>query len=283
MVGVRGTTVSKLPKKSKLTSFRPMIFSRHPSHKHLRTDLPLMPFRSIIRFGSTNSPTDGKERLQINSVQSVRNSASKLLMKECFTRANVKTADWTHSNQGSAITTWARERYPIIAKPIHGSRGNGISLLKSEAELATWLRSRNCGDYIIEKYYNYNREYRLHVTRNGCFYTCRKMLKSDVPENKRHIRNDSTCSWFMENNPQFNRPANWDTIVAECVKALNAVGLDIGGFDVRVQSETDKKERARKTCDFIIIESNSACSHGDVTAVKYREELTRLLKQKHNQ
>jgi len=263
-----------------ITSFRPMIRTRHPSHAHLRKQLQMLPFRSVIRLGSTWSG-DGKQRVEINSVQSIKNSASKLLMKKCFTRAGVKTADW-YCDPGVNLKDWARERYPLIAKPINGSRGNGIDLIKDEKELTKWLGSHTFNNYVVEKYYNFNREYRLHVTKDGCFYTCRKMLKSDVPEKNRFIRNDKTCVWILEENANFDKPSNWKDIEAECIKALKAVGLDIGGFDVRVQSSKTARGKGRANPDFIVIESNSACSHGDKTAVKYRAVLPKLILDKKN-
>lgn len=281
---VKRSLLSNKPIARKITNFRPMILTRHPSHKHLRSDLGLYRVRSVIRLGSTTVLTDAAtlagKRFEINPIQGIKNSASKLLMKHCFSAASIKTADWIPGNKTAEISAWAKDRYPIIAKPSQGSRGNGIKLLNTEQELTSFIANRNVSSYVFEKYYNYNREYRIHVTKDGCFYTCRKMLKSDVPKEKRHIRNDSTCSWFMEENKDFDKPINWDTIVAECVKALKAVGLDIAGFDVRVQSAKDGKERVRKDPDFIIIESNSACSHGTVTAIKYKEALIKLLNER---
>ena len=87
-------------KKSKITRFRTLVLTRHPSHFPLRERLPLLPFRSIVRLGSTTVRND-KQRVECNSVQSVKNSSSKLLMKQCFTKAGVKTADWfTYSGGG---------------------------------------------------------------------------------------------------------------------------------------------------------------------------------------
>ena len=131
----------------------------------------------------------------------------------------------------------------------------------------------NSDSYIIEKYYNYSKEYRLHVTKDGCFYACRKMLKEDAEE--RWHRHDMNSVWIMEENPLFDKPSNWDSIVGECVKALNAVGLDIGACDVKVQSE--KGKRNDFTPDFIILEINSAPSLGEVTAQKYIQKLSQIV------
>ena len=120
------------------------------------------------------------------------------------------------------------------------------------------------------------KEYRLHVTKDGCFYTCRKMLKSDAED--RWHRHDSNSVWIMEENPLFEKPSNWDDMVAESVRALNAVGLDIGAVDLKCQSE--KGRRDDFIPEFIILEINSAPSIASVTEVKYREELHKIINDK---
>src|SRR5687768_3067691 len=80
--------------KKTLTSFRPRVRSRHPSHNPLRQQLPLLPFRSIVRLGSTTEEDDGHRLVECNSVQAIQNSANKRLMKMAFDRGHVKTARW---------------------------------------------------------------------------------------------------------------------------------------------------------------------------------------------
>lgn len=277
------------------TNYRVSVRSQHPTHEWLRDNLPKFPFRAIVRLGSTTStqqayPRKTSEQIarikQINTVQGVKNSSSKLLMKQCFTEFGIKTAKWFNHNQIANIISWSKGEYddneslyPIIAKHIHGSRGTGNYKLDTQEELEEWLQGKNLSNYIFEKFYNYSREYRLHVSKNGCFYTCRKMLKSDTPEENRWFRNDSNCNWILEDNELFDKPSNWDTIVNECVKALESLGLDIAGFDVKVQSKTKSNGEVRETPEFIIIESNSACSHAEITKVKYKEEIIKLLTQ----
>ena len=143
------------------------------------------------------------------------------------------------------------------------------------------MKGKDLSSYLFEKFYSYVREYRIHVSKNGCFYTCRKMLKTDCKEDKNAWqRHDDNCVWMVEENPLFDKPANWDTIVSECVKALQSVGLDIGACDVRVQSAKDSKGNKRKEVDFIIIEINSAPSMGERTEIEYLKELPKLLKDK---
>lgn len=267
------------------------IRSRHPSHDVLRGVFAGFPFRSIVRFGSTTTIKEvyGKELkepvVEINTVEAVKVSSNKLHMKEKFDEAGISSADWWEVEIGNVFCKSGLESkkceakelpYPIVAKHIFGSRGTGNYLLHSEAELNKWLGGKDLSKYIFEKYYSYNKEYRLHVTKDGCFYTCRKMLKEDTPKEKRWFRNDSNSIWIKEDNGLFDRPTSWKLIVDDCVKALKAVGLDFAAFDVRVQSGADKNGVQR----WIIIESNSAPSFGEITAEKYHDILPKLIEDK---
>ena len=276
-------------------SYIPQIRTKHPSQDHLRGALNRQPNRCVVRLGSTTTleeiyPTSNftnsqrSNVIEVNTVEAVKNSASKLRMKECFTRGNVRTAEWISgtNNNTNGILNWANDRYPIVAKSHYGSRGEGNYKLNNREELEAWMRGKTLSNYIFEKFHNYSREYRIHVTAEGYFYTCRKMLRQDADRSRSWQRHDDNCVWIIEENPSFDKPVNWNTIVEHCVRALNATGLDIAGFDVKVQSATDSRGRRRENPEFIIIESNSACSHGTITAVKYKEALNRILDIKNN-
>lgn len=272
--------------KPKLTKFRPIVRTRHPSHNVLRDKLELLPFRSIIRLGSTTVKDKDKGKIECNSALGCKTSSSKLLMKEAFAKADIKTASWCYVDGADVVladlnavvkkitNSWKDK---LVCKHIYGSRGEGNTLVSTEEEFNKWKAGKTINNYIFERFYNYTREYRLHVTTDGCFYACRKMIKSDTPKDKRWFRNDSNSSWIMDTNEMFDKPSNWDEIVNECVEALKAVHLDICGFDVKVQSKLDSKKRVRDKIDFIIIESNSACSFGDVTAQKYLKQIPIVL------
>lgn len=282
-----------------LTSFKPQVRSMHPSHKVLKGALDNMPFRAIIRLGSTTStqeayPTKTAEQLakvvEINTVQAIKNSSSKLLMKQRFTRANVKTAQWwtvdtNHINfylngepavSGTTPNTSGNLPYPIIAKSHYGSRGEGNTKLNNQQELEAWMRGKTLSNYIFEKFYTYSKEYRLHVTNDGCFYTCRKLVRNDAPEGTWQ-RHDDVCTWILETNEAFKKPSTWDLIVADCIKAKNALGLDICAFDVMVQGTS------KTNPEWIICESCSAPSFGEITTIKYKAELNKLLLKKRNE
>ncbi len=298
------TQVATKPLKKKVfTKFRPTILSRHPTHDVLRGNLDLQPFRAIIRLGSTTSKeqayagrtVDLNRVVEINTVQAVKNSASKLLMKQCFTRGGVKTAQWWLYNQGMSrfcpnginenMVQLEQLPYPIIAKSHYGSRGEGNTKLNNQQELEAWMRGKTLSNYIFEKYFmpgNRIAEYRIHCTSKGAFYSCRKMLKRDTPEDLRFQRHSDNCVWIKEDSETglFDKPENWNVIVEECVKALNAIGLDIGCFDVKVQAKRNQNGEIRRNPDFIIIESNSAPSLAEYGANHYKTQLSLLLKEK---
>lgn len=278
--------------------FRMRIRSRHPSHNVLRIGVPKLGFRSLLRLGSTTEvENDNAHIVEINSVEGIRNSSDKKRMKDCFMQAEVRTAEWYIINgQGQFIKKAANENgdkviskdqlpYPIIAKHRRGSRGSGNYKLDTRAKLDAFLVGKNVADYIFEKFYSYSREYRAHVTADGCFYTCRKMLKDGVAADKKWQRHDDNCVWIREENPQFDKPVNWATIIKDCVRALEALGLDIGAFDIKVQGTNDDKGRKRQDPAYILIESCSAPSFGEVTSQKYIEILpilaTKLAKEYH--
>lgn len=244
----------------------------------MRSKLPKLPVKSVVRLGSTtdlsDTVTNGGKRIEINTIEAIKNSANKLLMKQCFDKLAVKTAKWQTLND---FLKEPKIEAPYVVKHIFGSRGRGNHLFQDLEQIKKFVFNRDVSKYIIEEYKNFSREYRLHITKNGCFYTCRKMLRADVPKEQRWVRNDSTSNWILEENELFDKPINWQDIIAESVKALNSVGLHIGAVDLRVQSTKDKKERTRENPDYFVIEINSAASFGNVTAEKYLEMLPKLI------
>ncbi len=281
--------------KKQLTRFYPLVLSRHPTHGILRLrnkTLPLLPFRSVIRLGSSTIIND-YPRVECNSVAGITNSANKKLMKECFTEAGVKTARWfrikleyegipliIYDSNGLPNMAVGLEHlsYPIIAKSLFGSRGRGNTKIDTPEQLQQWILNKNLNEYIFEEFVKMTREYRLHISQDGCFYTCRKLIRNDAPAGTWQ-RHDDVCNWIVETNPSFRKPRNWNSIVEDCVKAQKSLGLDICAFDVMTQGSKGGVERENP--EWIICESCSAPSFGDITGVKYIEEIPKILRRKY--
>ena len=263
---------------------RPQIRTKNHTAAPLRGNLGEYAMRCIIRLGSRISTEaafprmpQGRPVIEINTPYACHNSGDKILMKQKFDEVEVKTADWEVLSNISDIDGRDWDIFPAIIKHRNSCKGEGIYFVESAEDLAIKMTElRPNSSYIIERYMGFQKEYRLHVTKDGCFYTCRKMLKADAEE--RWHRHDTNSVWIMEENPLFEKPKNWDAVIAECVKALNAVGLTIGACDVKIQSE--KGRGADFTPDFIVLEINSAASLGMVTLEKYLQKLPEIIKDK---
>lgn len=246
----------------------------------------MLPCLTIFRLGST---TQGAlpYKVEINPVQAIKNSSSKLLMKRCFSKAGVKTAEWWTSN-GKVFFPCGNDKtpnagindlpFPIVSKSHYGSRGMGNTLHKDPDSLKSWLAGKDLSNYIFEAYKSYFLEFRLHVAKGiGCFYACRKALKKDTPKDKAWQRHDDNCSWFIESNPDFQKPNSWADIEKDCLKAIQEVGLDVGAFDIRVQTPKDKDGKKRSYQDYVLIEVNSAPSFAEGTLEKYTEIVPKIV------
>lgn len=278
------TTLIKKP-----TSFYLRILSRHPSTSPLRENpLLIRKVKAVYRHGST---TTSNFEHEINSVDSVKTSADKKMMKEAFDKAEIKHAPWIHLKKYSTDKKafdefldkleFGKEKNSwIIIKNRWGSRGTGNTLARTRQELDAFIKSKQTSldNYIVEEYKNYTVEYRIHATEDEYFYTCRKMLKSNTPKEQRFQRHDDNCEWFIETNPKFNKPDNWNDIVEDCKRAVKAIGADVLAFDVKCTSIKESKD---KKCKYIIIESCSAPSFGKVTIEKYREQLPKIIYKKY--
>ena len=87
----------------KYTMFRPRIRSRHPTHSVLRSGvIELMPFRSIVRLGSTTELKSNLDaRVECNSADSIRVASNKRLMKQAFYEKEVNTPMWWYFDKNN--------------------------------------------------------------------------------------------------------------------------------------------------------------------------------------
>lgn len=259
-------------------SYRLQVRSRNNSCNALR-GMPV-PHRTILRLGST-TPTEDithfKRVIEINKPEGCFLSSDKILMKKRFMHGKIKTAEWFMVNPKDREFKRVRHYFekwgsPIIIKHKFSSKGNRIYLVHNMDEFKDFVSSVNnikINDYVFERFYTYTREYRLHVTKEGCFYACRKMLRQDAEV--RWHRHENNSVWILEENELFDRPKSWDDIVNECIRALKALGLDMCAFDIKVQSNERKNPR------FIILESNSAPALGEIGIEKYKTQILKFI------
>lgn len=222
--------------------------------------------------------------VEINTVQSCKNSNDKLLMKQCFDNCAVPTANWallsevrpeTQERVNITVThnkPYNSLRYPLIIKNRHSSRGRGIYFVENEETLIRYQRELSQSAHIIEEFRNFSKEYRVHASVEGAFYANRKMLLRDVPAEQRFHRHHENTVWIVPENPDFDAPTNINLMYEAAANAVASVGLTIGCVDVLVQQNRDGRHP-----EFIILETNSAPALGDITAPIYIQELTELI------
>jgi glutathione synthase/RimK-type ligase-like ATP-grasp enzyme len=283
-----------------IKQFYTRVRSKNFSCDDLRGDIGPFPIRSLARLGSTTMTEMIFPRsfnkypiIEINTVKSIQNSRSKLLMKGCFAKANVKQADWykyiyTNDMHRFQDQLFKEEHvynienlpYPIVAKRIFGFKGHGMVLINNQEKLEKFLNSTSkteLAGYYFEEFKNYSREYRLHCTQDECFMSWRKLRKSDSKE--RWFFNSTNCNWVGENHNLFDKPVNWDKIIEDSCEAIKAVGLDIGAVDVRVQS-ANYEDKKRENPEYIVLEVNSAPAIGPIGVDIYRKKITELINKK---
>lgn len=248
-----------------------------------------LPFRSIVRLGSTTeteivfpkSFKAGKTIIECNSVESIHNSRSKLLMKECFNKAGIPQANGLNINEVIAQDQLETLSYPLVAKRVYGFKGHGMRKLDNQEQLEDWIGDHESLDgWYFEEFKNYSKEYRLHCTQTECFMSWRKLRKSEATE--RWFFNSSNCNWVSNAHELFDQPVNWEEIITQSINAVKAVGLDIGAVDVRVQSSTNSEGSVRKSPKFIILEVNSAPALGEQGIEAYHEAIINVLTNKFN-
>ena len=244
-----------------------------------------VPITTIYRAGSitpTREITGRRDFIEINTAEACGISSSKIEMKKRFVHAKVSTPTFfmckglesCKSKCSYFLNKW---KHGIIAKRYNSSKGNGLYRIDSIDALNAFLKDKTNSEikkWIFEKYTTYTKEYRLHITKDGCFYACRKMLKNDA--DVRWHRHDENSVWIKEDNDLFHKPTTWDNIVSDCISALKSVGLDIAAFDIKVQGDNIPNPK------HLILECNSAPGLGEVGLEKYKNKLIEIINEEYN-
>lgn len=251
-------------------------YSANPLRRSIETD-----YRAVVRLGSL-TPLDRifktpRTAIEINTVDAINNSRNKLLMKTCFASGKVPQAEWWRDT--GFLNVRDDIKFPLVVKRVFGFQGRGMELINNLKELDSWLSTHsdwNSSGWYFEKFYNYAREYRLHVSKNsGVFLSWRKLRTKEATN--RWFFNSTNSNWVDEDNELFSTPKCWDKMKEAAINALNCTGLDIGAVDIRVQSNEQEDPK------FIVCEINSAPALGEVGISKYKEEITKLINNKANE
>lgn len=236
---------------------------------------------AVCRLGSLTPTrecfsTPHSNVIEVNTVDAIQNSRSKLRMKACFATKNIPQSEWWDSYE--ALANDDKEiPYPIVVKRVFGFQGRGMELIKNKQELKTWLdKHRSLDGWYFEKFYNYAREYRLHVARYcGVILSWRKLRTKDAES--RWFFNSLNSNWVGTEHGLFDKPKCWSAMEKAAIDCIEATGLDIGAVDIRVQSNTQEDPK------FIVCEINSAPALGDLGIEVYKDIISKIIKNKANE
>jgi len=254
--------------KTRFVRVRTKNYTAESLRKSIETDSKV-----IVRLGS-RTPVESifiknpRNVIEINTTEAVENSRDKLKMKACFQRLSIPQAE--HLSMSEALEKELEMTdFPYVGKAVVGFKGHGMRLLNNSEELRNFIHSNNSG-FFIEKFYNYAREYRLHVAKDiGVFMSWRKLRTADTTE--RWFFNSTNSNWISPEHELFDRPSCWKKMEKAAIDALESTGLDIGAVDIRVQSNSKKDPK------FIVCEINSAPALGEQGVQIYRNTIKQLI------
>jgi len=259
--------------------FKPIINTSQRTQKFL--ELKERNHRVYVQFGKAKK-NKARPRVVVNHLQGLRNTRDKLVQHMLLSGASISKPRFFRNRV--EVEAYLRENpeAKVVAKRVNHSRGRGMHRINGlealyNANPVVFDDSR----YYFEEFVNCNREWRIHVSRfqNEPVVAYRKCLRQDYIDQWREeedidkpwIRNMDTCYYKLESGedkkPWFN------DMVAECKRAIEVLGLDIGGVDVGENTKVDGGA-------FYIYEVNSACGMEENTRAAYQSAIETIIDEK---
>jgi glutathione synthase/RimK-type ligase-like ATP-grasp enzyme len=188
----------------------------------------------VINWGNSTTPTWGKPEL--NQPEAVALAVNKPSALSKMSEAGVRTV--IHTNSRLEALQWLTEGAVVYARTLtRASEGRGIVIARTPDELPNAsLYTKGIKD---------GTEYRLHVFKGSVIdYTKKVPINPDTGADmtvKSHSR-----GWTFARNV-----AERESLKAEAIKAVSALGLDFGAVDIIINPEDKNRP--------YVLEVNSAC------------------------
>lgn len=194
--------------------------------------------------------------IQINTTEGVVNCIHKDKMKRIFLDNGIKTLPM--------IPLEKAKEFPFVIKGAVRSQGKAVYVVENENELKVYRKILR-EQFYIEPLFNTTSEYRVHCTKDKVFFSVKKLKKPG-------FENDIIVNGNNHKNVRdFLKPRLWKELQEECVKAMNAVGLDIGAVDVGYDSSNNNKHK------FVIHEINTNPELLENTLLAYKSEIEEMV------
>lgn len=175
----------------------------------------------IIRWGNAIK-VDLNNSVVYNKAEAIQKATDKKLTRQLLAEADI-------SVPRAVVPDSENINYPVIARPSRHAKGKNFIILKSRDEFYQhWIRNNQTWYY--SEFVDKVKEYRVHCAHGRIL----NYLEKPNPGN-------GTIAWNRALNGEAFTNIKWDQydskVALECLKAVQAIGLDFAGVDVIVTAD----------------------------------------------
>ena len=194
-----------------------------------------------------------------DSVKSIMSNLSKaIFMPSVNLKKPIHHIETAFVSRGESINPKALpSTFPILAKPVYGRHGEGITIIKKEGQLNNFLK-KNTKNMMVQPFLNIQKEYRIFVIKNKSIGVIEK-----TPEKGSTIANYAAGATFTKSKLP-------EGVIKSAIQICEEQNIDIGGVDIakagskfyllevnrcpefRAFSEATKINVAKKIIEFIL-------------------------------
>lgn len=179
---------------------------RKRTNKRFKSDV-------VLRWGSTEEFSNLTSKLELNSLQAVKNASDKLAMMKILVGANIPTAEILFDPFNSEnLDSFRDENGGFFVRGSNGSVRYDDIVTSSDL-------------YVSKSIENKRREYRVHVF-NGEVIAIYEKIPQD--ENVKLFKSHNCKFSLVDMSRMRLRPEDLDV----CINAVNSLGLLFGGVDL---------------------------------------------------
>lgn len=174
----------------------------------------------IIRWGN-RIEADLNNSIVYNKAEAIAKGSDKKLTRQIFVEKGISTP--------RAVNPQSLDiNYPVIARPRTHAKGRNFITLNNLQDFQRHYNNNN-GNWYYSEFVDKVKEYRVHCAHGRIL----NYLEKPNP-------GDGQIAWNRAINGEAFTNVNWDSydskIALECLKAVEALGLDFGGVDVIVNA-----------------------------------------------
>lgn len=170
----------------------------------------------IVRWGS-RQVLDLKGCIIYNNSKAISNATNKRRSRELFVEEGVPTPKlYTPENKDTA-------EFPIIARPFTHAKGKNFIVLNTKEEFLSHFESNYSNGWYYSEFIDKEEEFRVHLGHGKVLAIMQKTPGKGHAWNRNQSGEPFTYLPWKSSKK---------VVIEAAVKAINALGLDMGGVDV---------------------------------------------------